>query len=177
MKIHKISHHVKAMDRGSNLFVRGMLECDKSGRKFAFHYEVAAEEDFDHEAHLLELERQGEQYMDCDKALRSWVGHKNSLTLAGNGVEIEITDCQVMFHAHSRWDVYCGWKETFEGQTSRHSARWPCKEPNHGPSLEEVQGHVYMLIRARLGHYEKVTQHRGVLNGLAAKHKVDDAKA
>lgn len=169
MKIHEISHHTKVMDAGSNLVVKGKIKCE-SGRMFAFHYEIAAEDDFDHEAHLLELGRQGEQYIACDQALRSWVGHKQSFDLDGNTVDVEITDCQVMYHAHSRWEVYCGWKETYEGTTSRHSTRWPCKEPDHGPKLEQVKKGVLALITMRLGHYSKVDDHAEAIRAVSAKH-------
>lgn len=153
------------------LQVTGIIQTGPMGHHLPFHYIIPAHEPFDHEGYLAELDRQAQHLGKVDTDLRAWVGFQHVYTDQGHEVTMRVTDCQLMFHAISTWEVYCAWDETHDGVTSHHETRWPCKEPQHAISLKDIQDHVETLIATRLAHHKAAADHIGVLNAIADAHQ------
>jgi hypothetical protein len=146
--------------------VRGTMKLNNM--YFPFNYQVPHDQDFDHDAHIKDLEKKALKWEKQVERLNGWAAMgtakiKNKKT--DLDIDVTIHDCTLIPEASDDWRLFC--KVEIEGEMHRFNFHY--KDPDDAMSLAQLQDIIAAAVEEHAVVLENLGKHKEKLDALASE--------
>lgn len=162
MKLATLKHKAEK----NKVKVRGTMKL--KNMYFPFNYQVPHDQDFDHDAHIKDLEKKALKWEKHVERLSAWADKKSEkITHKRSGVEIDVTihDCTLIPEASDDWRLFC--KVEIEGEMHRFNFHY--KDPDDAMSLAQLKDIIAAAVEEHAVVKENLGKHKEKLDALASE--------